>query len=35
MLVIPNIMDKSVPIGKDDSFNVEVSYDSLCKVLYD
>ena len=24
MLVIPNIMDASVPIGKDDSFNVEV-----------
>ena len=24
MLVIPQIMDESVPIGKDDSFNVEV-----------
>ena len=24
MLVIPNIIDKSVPIGKDDTFNVEV-----------
>ena len=24
MLVIPNIMDSSVPIGKDDTFNVEV-----------
>jgi len=24
MLVIPNIIDESVPIGKDDSFNVEV-----------
>ena len=24
MLVIPNIMDASVPIGKDDSFNVEI-----------
>ena len=24
MMVIPNIIDKSVPIGKDDSFNVEI-----------
>ena len=24
MMVIPNIMDKTVPIGKDDSFNVEL-----------
>lgn len=32
MLVIPNIMDKSVPIGKDDSFNVEVERFGEAKV---
>ena len=32
MLVIPNIMDKSVPIGKDDSENVEVERFGEAKV---
>ncbi len=32
MLVIPNIMDKSVPIGKDDSENVEIERFGEAKV---
>ena len=32
MLVIPNIIDPSVPIGKDDSENVEVERFGDCKV---
>ena len=34
MLVIPNIIDKSVPIGKDDSENVEVERFGEAKVPY-
>ena len=34
--LIPNIIDKSVPIGKDDSFNVEVKkYGNIKNISYD